>query len=47
MKGVYCLGSPPHTRGKESIIVSVNSGFRITPAYTGKSIYEDYFMLNI
>ena len=31
-------GSPPHTRGKEQRFLKIYQKFRITPAYTGKSV---------
>ena len=34
----FCLGSPPHTRGKDFALLSVAKARRITPAHAGKSI---------
>ncbi len=33
------LGSPPHTRGKDSPADNCTCWFRITPAYTGKATF--------
>ena len=32
------IGSPPHTRGTQIYSLSGNTGFRITPAYTGNTL---------
>ena len=39
------VGSPPHMRGKETVLGSRVSTSGITPAYAGKSVnrYHDYF----
>ena len=35
-------GSPPHTRGKVSLLLTFREDMRITPAYAGKSFRESW-----
>ena len=34
------LGSPPHTRGKAPLRITLKANLRITPAYAGKSAFS-------
>ena len=41
--GDLLMGSPPHMRGKGTLSIFPRSGTRITPAYAGKSVRDDFF----
>ena len=41
------MGSPPHTRGKESEEGEATSPARITPAYAGKSIKKKGYTVDV
>ena len=40
------LGSPPHTRGKDTDHMNENIFMRITPAHAGKSAWSSYEIRN-